>query len=101
MPQIKDSTRSKSSNNNYKLQVHPNPFDNLIEITYEGEPEGSVRFWILDAQGRVVSDLGSYSLNENGHLKLLQNNLNSHPGLYYLKAVENNIHATVKMIKVE
>jgi hypothetical protein len=101
MPQIKDSTRSKSYNNNYKLQVHPNPFDNLIEITYEGEPEGAVRFWILDAQGRVVSDLGSYSLNENGHLKLLQNNLNSHPGLYYLKAVENNIHATVKMIKFE
>lgn len=101
MPQIKDSTRSKSSNNNYKLQVHPNPFDNLIEIEYLGLPNGEATVLLLNAHGSIVHVISECKLDDKGFIRLHQAYPALAPGVYNIKVIEGQRTSVEKLIKIE
>jgi hypothetical protein len=101
MPQIKNSTRSKSYNNNYKLQVHPNPFDNLIEIEYSGLPNGEATVLLLNAHGSIVHVISECKLNDKGFIRLHQAYPDLAPGVYNIKVIEGQRTSVEKLIKIE
>lgn len=71
------------------IRVHPNPFDDQVEFTFQLNGEGEVALRILDVQGKVLKTVFDGMLEAGSHqLKWNGDNLPAGVYFYQLKTID-------------
>jgi len=81
---------------NYRL--YPNPVSDQLNIFYQLQTQGTVKFTVLDSSGRVVRSLSQQGYNGDNQQSI---NISELPeGLYHLRMVQGNYKTSSQFIKI-
>lgn len=98
---IKTPVETDDQNNKaytLKLEVIPNPFEDLVRINFNTDMPGMVQFEIHDVLGRVILKDNVNVLHKFSTVKLSSRKWL--PGNYFLKASNGKHHAQTQLVKI-
>jgi len=73
-----------------QIMVYPNPFNNSFTVQVHTKNDQWMSYHLVDIHGRILFHLHSIALN-SGDTRIVENDLDTPPGLYFLKInFENN-----------
>jgi hypothetical protein len=93
-----DGIKSLELENNFGIQIYPNPFQDEINISINLESESQVEFSIYELNGRLIKRLGNTKMVTGEHLLNYQIGINN-PGVYLLFIKVGNRLIVRKLIK--
>ena len=80
------------TNNNYEINVFPNPANEIIAVSYKQSANSNVNISIYDVVGKLVYTENTTSKNSN----INTSNLND--GIYFLKLTGKDFNTTEKLV---
>ena len=89
---------NKAGNEGIAYRIYPNPVSDQLNIFYQLQKQGSVKFTVLDTSGRIVR-----SLSQQGYYGDNQQSINIADlpeGLYHLRIVQGNLKTGSQFIKI-
>jgi uncharacterized protein len=91
-----DGTQMKSITN---LTVHPNPFNNVVNVEFENKETQKVQISLLNVDGKILyaNDLGI--LKRGAYSIAIKPNQNIVSGVYIIKMQYNTQIKTIKLVK--
>lgn len=86
-------------NSNFKIEILPNPFNNMININFELLSDGKVDIQIINELGQEIKvfELGLLSKGEN-KFQIDFNGLNLNEGVYFIKMIAGNENISKRII---
>ncbi len=84
--------------NGISYKIFPNPVSDQLNVFYQLEKQGTVKFTVLDTSGRVIR-----SLSQQGYYGDNQQSINISElpeGLYHLRIVQGNVKTSGQFIKI-
>jgi hypothetical protein len=102
VPNQEEHTNGASTNpEKIKFTVTPNPFDNYLNITYNGMPLSKVRIEMYDAKGKLVKLICDCTANSEGQVSIRTETANLAQGNYTVRAIENGKTVAEKLIRCQ
>jgi hypothetical protein len=84
-----------------KFSVTPNPFENYLNINYQGMPVSKVRIEMYDAKGKLVKIICDCTANSEGEVVIRTETANLPQGNYTVRAIENGKTVAEKLIRCQ
>ena len=84
--------------NGIEFRIYPNPVSDQLNVFYQLDKAGTVKFTVLDTSGRVIR-----SLSQQGYYGDNQQSINISElpeGLYHVRIVQGNLKASSRFIKM-
>ena len=84
--------------NGISYKIFPNPVSDQLNVFYQLEKQGTVKFTVLDTSGRVIR-----SLSQQGYYGDNQQSINISElpeGLYHLRIIQGNVKTSGQFIKI-
>jgi len=89
---------SVTDNNQFNIEVTPNPVNNELNLKFELDREGSIEISILDLTGRTVHNLSALGVAGLNNVSFnLANNIAN--GNYFVRIQQGN-HSSIKQIVI-
>ena len=81
------------------IKAYPIPFKNEIAILASFEKSGDAQIQIIDVQGRILQSKKQF-VTEGTRALTIGNLQGVHPGVYFVKIIQNGVERKVKVMKI-